>query len=148
MNKKVVFLLISISLNTYSQSELEQKPNKETLLINTLPSELKLHIAEEFLQSIVKKNVVFNPFRGIKEGFKSLISIDKGFFNLRDEIKKDINKFIRNYFASDFINLSKEELLDIYKYVLLEELKIGKIKVKVLHTPGHTPGSVCFLIND
>lgn len=118
MNKKVISLLISISLNIYSQSELEQKPNKETLLINTLPPELKLHIAEEFLQSIVKKNVVFNPFRGIKEGFKSLISIDKGFFNLRDEIKKDINKFIRNYFASDFINLSKEELNNKLKILL------------------------------
>jgi len=26
-----------------------------------------------------------------------------------------------------------------------DEIKIGKIKVKVLHTPGHTPGSVCYL---
>ncbi|CDK30216.1 ankyrin repeat domain-containing protein [Candidatus Babela massiliensis] len=118
MNKKVISLLISISLNIYSQSELEQKPNKETLLINTLPPELKLHIAEKFLQSIVKENVVFNPFRGVKEGFKSLISIDKGFFNLRDEIKNDINKFIRKYFASDFINLSKEELNNKLKNIL------------------------------
>ena len=29
-----------------------------------------------------------------------------------------------------------------------DEINIGKIKVKVLHTPGHTPGSVCFLINN
>jgi hydroxyacylglutathione hydrolase len=28
-----------------------------------------------------------------------------------------------------------------------DELNIGKIKVKVLHTPGHTPGSVCYLAN-
>lgn len=25
-----------------------------------------------------------------------------------------------------------------------EELKIGNIKTKVIHTPGHTPGSLCF----
>ncbi len=25
-----------------------------------------------------------------------------------------------------------------------EELKIGNIKAKVIHTPGHTPGSLCF----
>jgi len=29
-----------------------------------------------------------------------------------------------------------------------DEFNIGKIKVKVLHTPGHTPGSVCFLIKN
>jgi glyoxylase-like metal-dependent hydrolase (beta-lactamase superfamily II) len=27
-----------------------------------------------------------------------------------------------------------------------EEISFGNISVKVLHTPGHTPGSVCFLI--
>ena len=26
-----------------------------------------------------------------------------------------------------------------------DEINIGKIKVEVIHTPGHTPGSVCFL---
>ena len=26
-----------------------------------------------------------------------------------------------------------------------DTINIGKIKVKVLHTPGHTPGSVCYL---
>lgn len=27
-----------------------------------------------------------------------------------------------------------------------EELRVGKIPLKVIHTPGHTPGSQCFLV--
>ena len=27
-----------------------------------------------------------------------------------------------------------------------DEFSVGKLKVKVLHTPGHTPGSVCYLV--
>ncbi|HXB39087.1 MAG TPA: MBL fold metallo-hydrolase, partial [Bacteroidia bacterium] len=29
-----------------------------------------------------------------------------------------------------------------------QELKIGKLTVKVMHTPGHTPESVCYLLLD
>jgi glyoxylase-like metal-dependent hydrolase (beta-lactamase superfamily II) len=29
-----------------------------------------------------------------------------------------------------------------------DEIEIGKLKVKVMHTPGHTPGSVCFLVEN
>ena len=29
-----------------------------------------------------------------------------------------------------------------------DKLKLGNIEVTLLHTPGHTPGSLCFLCND
>ncbi|MEK6949646.1 MAG: MBL fold metallo-hydrolase [Nanoarchaeota archaeon] len=28
-----------------------------------------------------------------------------------------------------------------------DEINIGRVKIKVLHTPGHTPGSVCYLVD-
>jgi len=30
----------------------------------------------------------------------------------------------------------------------IEDLSIGDFNIKIIHTPGHTPGSVCFLIDD
>lgn len=29
-----------------------------------------------------------------------------------------------------------------------DEIKIGKIKIKVIHTPGHTPGAICLLFSN
>lgn len=29
-----------------------------------------------------------------------------------------------------------------------QSFSVGKINVKVIHTPGHTPESACFLLND
>jgi len=35
---------------------------------------------------------------------------------------------------------------DLEKHSAGSEVQIGEIKVKCLHTPGHTPGSQCFLV--
>ena len=29
-----------------------------------------------------------------------------------------------------------------------EEIIVGKVKTKVIHTPGHTPGSLCFSVSE
>ena len=42
--------------------------------------------------------------------------------------------------AKQFLRSADRYLLDG------DELPFGEFKVEVLHTPGHTPGSVCFLI--
>ncbi|HMA61886.1 MAG TPA: MBL fold metallo-hydrolase [bacterium] len=45
-----------------------------------------------------------------------------------------------------FDNLKKPE---VSKWLSEDEdLKIDNLKVKIIHTPGHTPGSCCFLIED
>jgi hydroxyacylglutathione hydrolase len=42
--------------------------------------------------------------------------------------------------AKQFLRSADRYLLDG------DELELGELKVQVLHTPGHTPGSVCFVI--
>lgn len=43
---------------------------------------------------------------------------------------------------------SAETSFDIHQATDGEEFKLGKLTIKVLHTPGHTPESSCFLLLD
>src|SRR5262249_15490789 len=36
---------------------------------------------------------------------------------------------------------------DIIEHSGGDEIVVGEIKIKLLHTPGHTPGSQCFLVD-
>jgi glyoxylase-like metal-dependent hydrolase (beta-lactamase superfamily II) len=45
----------------------------------------------------------------------------------------------------DFVNLTSANYQPVSDG---EEIILGELRVRVLHTPGHTPGSVCFLVND
>ena len=47
-------------------------------------------------------------------------------------------------FANRIAGLS---LSDMVRTDGTEELAVGNLKVRVLHTPGHTPGSQCFLVD-
>ena len=42
----------------------------------------------------------------------------------------------------------KNPAIKIIKLKNNDEIKIGKIKIKVIHTPGHTPGSICLLFDN
>ena len=47
-------------------------------------------------------------------------------------------------FASRIAGLS---MTDIVRTEGTEELRVGNLRVRILHTPGHTPGSQCFLVD-
>ena len=53
------------------------------------------------------------------------------------------------YFHDDDFNEIKKSIrnpnIKIYKLKNNDEIKVGKIKIKIIHTPGHTPGAVCLL---
>jgi len=53
------------------------------------------------------------------------------------------------YVHKEDVNEIKEKGITDIKFVKEgDEIDVGKIKIKVLHTPGHSPGSVCYLFDN
>lgn len=48
----------------------------------------------------------------------------------------------------DIKKVMKNSRIKIIKLKNNEEVKVGSIKIKVIHTPGHTPGAICLLFNN
>jgi glyoxylase-like metal-dependent hydrolase (beta-lactamase superfamily II) len=77
-----------------------------------------------------------------------------------DLIKKETGAKIVVHKDEKDLLISKENYLNIptYKYepsppadIVIgkeQELKVGEIMIKILHTPGHSTGSLCYLIED
>lgn len=42
----------------------------------------------------------------------------------------------------------KNPNIQIHKLKNNDEIKMGNIKIKVIHTPGHTPGAICLLVEN
>ena len=60
--------------------------------------------------------------------------------------KLDIPVYINNTEADFFkFKWGKENVKKVHAG---EKLKVGNTEIEFIHTPGHTPGSQCFLIND
>ncbi len=62
-----------------------------------------------------------------------------------------VNKIVNATDATVYVHKEEEneiKKLKVNKIKIVndnDEINIGKIKVKVIHTPGHTPGSICYL---
>lgn len=62
-------------------------------------------------------------------------------------IHKEEQAFLKHSRAEStgiFINVSSPNLMAVSSG---DKIKIGKVPLEFLHTPGHTPGSQCFLVN-
>lgn len=53
-------------------------------------------------------------------------------------------RFSRADSTGIFINISAPNLVPVSGG---DKIKVGKIEIQFIHTPGHTPGSQCFLVN-
>ncbi|MBI2658756.1 MBL fold metallo-hydrolase [Candidatus Woesearchaeota archaeon] len=67
-----------------------------------------------------------------------------------DELASKTNSSV--YFHEDDSNEIKKSIknpnIKIHKLKNNDEISIGKIKIKVIHTPGHSPGAVCLLFEN
>src|SRR5688500_2096740 len=83
------------------------------------------------------------------------------YLDLANERKASIKYVFETHFHADFVSghldLSRKvnapiiygphanTQYKVYNATDGEEFKLGKVKIKVLHTPGHTPESSCYL---
>ena len=67
-----------------------------------------------------------------------------------DELASKTNAEV--YFHENDYNeikkIIKNSNIKIIKLKNNDEIKIGKIKIKIIHTPGHTPGAICLLFEN
>ena len=67
-----------------------------------------------------------------------------------DELASKTNAEV--YFHEDDYNEIKKSVknpnIKIHKLKNNDEIKVGKINIKVIHTPGHSPGAICLLFEN
>lgn len=137
------FVLGPIEDNNYL---LIDEKSKEAVLIDcTEPSSEIDNTLAQFgakLKYILLTHAHFDHVLGVnyfKEKYNCEVLLHKDDKELMDSIKE---------FAKNF-NLGEVEVQTIDKYVVEgDSVKFGSQEIKVLHTPGHTQGGACFLIDD
>ena len=57
---------------------------------------------------------------------------------------------VRDAGYSVFVTQEDAHMLDSYDEILEDEsvIEVGRLRLHTIHTPGHTPGSICFRIED
>jgi hydroxyacylglutathione hydrolase len=59
------------------------------------------------------------------------------------EFLKDPEKNLSSFFSFPYVCEN-----EVFKLKENDVIKIGKLNIEVIHTPGHTPGSICLKIKD
>ncbi len=71
-------------------------------------------------------------------------------YNIPVYIHESDAEFIKNPEVNHSYNLFKKTISIDYDELLSDGqiIELGELKIKVIHTPGHTPGGVCFKIDN
>lgn len=77
---------------------------------------------------------------GLKKAFpEATIALHPGDEPLWQGLGEQARFFGLNYGAPPSVNKSLEDG---------QEIQVGSLKIRVIHTPGHSPGGVCFLVEE
>jgi glyoxylase-like metal-dependent hydrolase (beta-lactamase superfamily II) len=80
----------------------------------------------------------------VAEATDSKIVIHKGDLFLYEDLSMQIDWLASQGLPMEFFGMKSRESSPVHKFVDdEEEIVFGKQKLSVLHTPGHTPGSIC-----
>jgi len=87
-------------------------------------------------------NKLADQLKGLKVRFIVATHCHPGHVAGKDELKELVGgeTALRSADAKQFLRSADRYLLDG------DELEFGEFKLSVLHTPGHTPGSVCLVV--
>ena len=120
--------------------------SKEAVLIDCTEKNPKIdEVLEEYgakLKYVLLTHGHFDHVLGVndfRDKYKCEILIHYG-----DEvILQNIDTFMAGF------GFKKTEVQKVDGYITDNELlKFGSVKIKVIHTPGHSPGAVCYLVED
>lgn len=82
------------------------------------------------------------------EGLKiTKVLLTHGHFDHAQKLGKIVKKAGATVYVHELENINYNDM-KIENVSDNDEIKLGKLKIKVIHTPGHTPGSVCFLVSN
>ena len=99
----------------------------------------------------------FGIWRRTPKWKKTLLSIINATTKIKSECPQA--KIVIHSLDAEFINIPQKNLSAYFGFEVEEiivdiicidydKLKMGNTEIQVLHTPGHTPGGACFIVDD
>ncbi len=120
-----ILILVNITLPLFSMEEDSHKRKRDEepeevfrnirsrIELSDLSLEVRLHIINQGILSIIENNGIFHPLEGVKEFIFSVSMINKEYNSFKNEFLKNARMLAKQVFASEFSNNSQEEQINL-----------------------------------